>query len=407
MVTCQACHIVAGNDLNLAVGRFTGEIHFGPNMISGVINETEVMGYRVKLVYSNGIPAMASFLQLYNPLDGDKALGTMIMKGSDDMLGSASSFRGDCCWQEKYKVKIMNVELPVGAEAFAMVIPVSTKEVNAKLGAKVKLMDLPLVATPAPTPPPPPTPAPAPAPAIHVKSTVTGIDYAVLNNDATLKRNFEDKCKDAIVQTVNAQSGPNIVRSNVAIVLSAGSVKVDATITPPSTVSFVAANNMEVGLNGATSALQTNMANQVAATPGLAAATTGTIGATVNLIDSFSRVGEPTTGCTWKFSGYGYCFAGGYNAELPQRIGTWVSGGIQEAKAACCADTTCGGLHWDTNVPSDYVKLDTMGTPDAQDGTRRQCWEKLTPADTDISAAASVRGLLALALAPVVALLLH
>jgi len=373
-------------------------------MVSGVVDEADVLGYKLKLVYSNGLPAMRGYLGLRNPSNGQD-LGTMIYKASDSpKLGSAASFQGGCCWREKYKVEIRDVALPDSGEVHAMVIPVSRTDVAAHIGAKVKLVDF-VQASIGP-------PAGAPPPAIQVYTTVTGVDYARLNSDAVLKGRFVAKCQDAIVQTVNALTvnalpGPKIAQRHVSIVLAQGSVNVKATIAPPNTVSFRAASGMEVGINGAATALQQNMISQVSSTPGIAGATTGTIGARVTSVDSYSTLGAATGGCTWKFAGFGYCHPGGIGGELPERIGTWAPGNVAAAKSACCADALCAGLHWDTASPGDYVKLDRMGAPNGEDGTRRQCWEKLLPADADrVSAAASLRGPLALAIAPLVALML-
>mmetsp|Transcript_103636 Transcript_103636/g.275722 ORF Transcript_103636/g.275722 Transcript_103636/m.275722 type:complete len:1123 (-) Transcript_103636:108-3476(-) len=139
-VTCQVCNAVAGTDMNPSMSSWSGDITFGPNMIGGVINETDVLGYRLRLVYASGLRVEESYLLLYNP-DTGSSIGDSLVKTGDSVLGSVNSFKGDCCWREKYKVRLMNVALP-SAAAYAMIYPYGANHTIASYGVKVELQDI-------------------------------------------------------------------------------------------------------------------------------------------------------------------------------------------------------------------------------------------------------------------------
>jgi len=99
----------------------------------------------------------------------------------------------------------------------------------------------------------------------------------------------------------------------------------------------------------------------------------------------------PTIPCNFSLVGHGYCGYGGTTGEVPLRLTSWASGSLRDAQAACCENAECGGFHYDM-LAGDFVQLDLIGTPDNHGGTRRECWDKVSPEDSDRStdAAASL-----------------
>merc|ERR1719162_723624 len=77
-------------------------------------------------------------------------------------------------------------------------------------------------------PTPPPT-APAPPSTVEVEFTVANVNYDDLIANAAVKAAFEDGIKTSVA----AQAGNSVTKDHVSVVLSAGSVKVQATVTVP------------------------------------------------------------------------------------------------------------------------------------------------------------------------------
>mmetsp|Transcript_78880 Transcript_78880/g.218208 ORF Transcript_78880/g.218208 Transcript_78880/m.218208 type:complete len:993 (-) Transcript_78880:226-3204(-) len=141
--------------------------------------------------------------------------------------------------------------------------------------AAAELSPTPAPPTPAkPTPSPTPGPFLAPTPAAAAAETVTGsmkvenVSYTGLVADAALRTKFED----AIKSTVAAEAGAGILPEHVSVELSAGSVVVDYTVTPPA---GVAASGVVSKLSSAPLAKKTVEA--VSAVPQIASVSEGTI----------------------------------------------------------------------------------------------------------------------------------
>jgi len=215
-----------------------------------------------------------------------------------------------------------------------------------------------------------------------VEFTVNNVDYTQLTSNANMKAQFVDKCKEGIVQTVNAKSSGKyaaIAKSSVAITLTQGSVIVSAVVTAPA----ASVSKIETEMLVDTAALTSNVLSQVQTVSNINAVVSGSM--TVAAPRVGSTAPSPVGACTWRFAGHGYCGPSpGLAGESSVRLGTWAHGDRDAAKAACCSSSLCGGFHFDSGVaPTEYVLLDVLGTPDGSDGTRRQCFEKVTPSDTD------------------------
>jgi len=102
--------------------------------------------------------------------------------------------------------------------------------------------------------------------------TVTGVDFAKLEASQNLLADFQVATREGIAETATH----GCTKNNVAVVLMPGSVKVEATITPPTGVS---AASVESSL-GSSSSLGANVVNKVNTVANIKTATTGTVGVT-------------------------------------------------------------------------------------------------------------------------------
>merc|ERR1711870_202468 len=73
---------------------------------------------------------------------------------------------------------------------------------------------------------------------------VSNVDYAALNNDTSLKTEFENQCKN----TITGAAGT--LASNVQVTLSSGSVNVDYTIVQPTSSSASARTALTSAISG-------------------------------------------------------------------------------------------------------------------------------------------------------------
>merc|ERR1712039_357479 len=73
---------------------------------------------------------------------------------------------------------------------------------------------------------------------------VNNVDYAALNNDTSLKSQFENECKNTIAGAAGT------LASNVQVTLSSGSVNVDYTIVLPTSSSASARASLTSAISG-------------------------------------------------------------------------------------------------------------------------------------------------------------
>jgi len=97
---------------------------------------------------------------------------------------------------------------------------------------------------------------------------VSNVDYAALNNDTSLKAQFENQCKTTIAGAAGT------LASNVRVILSSGSVNVDYTIVLPTSSSASARAALTSAISGN---LTTNLVDALSAIPGIEAVTSGSM----------------------------------------------------------------------------------------------------------------------------------
>merc|ERR1712217_631442 len=97
---------------------------------------------------------------------------------------------------------------------------------------------------------------------------VSNVDYAALNNDTSLKTQFENQCKNTIAGAAGT------LASNVQVTLSSGSVKVDYTIVLPTSSSASARTALTSAINGS---LTTDLVEALREIPGIEAVTSGSM----------------------------------------------------------------------------------------------------------------------------------
>merc|ERR1712187_661351 len=97
---------------------------------------------------------------------------------------------------------------------------------------------------------------------------VSHVAYAALNNDTSLKTQFENQCKTTIARAAET------VASNVRVTLSSGSVNVDYTITLPTSSSASARAALTSAISGN---LTTDLVGALSAIPGIDAVTSGSM----------------------------------------------------------------------------------------------------------------------------------
>merc|ERR1712113_1335041 len=97
---------------------------------------------------------------------------------------------------------------------------------------------------------------------------VSNVDYAALNNDTSLKTEFENQCKNTIAGAAGT------LASNVQVTLSSGSVNVDYTITLPTSSSAPARAALTSAISGN---LTTDLVEALSAIPGIDDVTSGSM----------------------------------------------------------------------------------------------------------------------------------
>merc|ERR1712039_1165855 len=97
---------------------------------------------------------------------------------------------------------------------------------------------------------------------------VSNVDYAALNNDTSLRTQFENQCKNTIAGAAGT------LASNVQVTLSSGSVNVDYTIVLPTRSSASARAALTSAISGN---LTTDLVEALRAIPGIDAVTSGSM----------------------------------------------------------------------------------------------------------------------------------
>merc|ERR1719410_1779506 len=69
-VLCKVCSLKVGADTDLRKGFFSGEVTFGPNILSGRVNESVITEYRVVFADSSGEP-LGEILTVHKSLEYD------------------------------------------------------------------------------------------------------------------------------------------------------------------------------------------------------------------------------------------------------------------------------------------------------------------------------------------------
>merc|ERR1712187_532386 len=118
---------------------------------------------------------------------------------------------------------------------------------------------------------------------------VSNVDYAALNNDTSLKTQFEDQCKNTIAGAAGTTA------SNVQVTLSSGSVNVDYTIVLPTSSSASARTALTSAISGN---LTTDLVEALSAIPGIEAVTSGSMSVSSLVVDDVehSFTGEASLG---------------------------------------------------------------------------------------------------------------
>jgi len=120
---------------------------------------------------------------------------------------------------------------------------------------------------------------------------VENVDYAKLQQSPTLLNAFTTSVTKAIADA----AGPNIKEEHVSVKLSAGSVVVEATITPPAGVDV---STVESALTSKSTALAETVTNSVKALPGIDAVSTGPISVSGVQVTSSNTSGTERPGST-------------------------------------------------------------------------------------------------------------
>merc|ERR1711870_124966 len=105
---------------------------------------------------------------------------------------------------------------------------------------------------------------------------VSNVDYVALNNDASLKTEFENQCKNTIAEAAGT------LASNVQVTLSSGSVNVDYTIVQPTNSSASARTALTSAISGS---LTTDLVENLRAIPGIEAVTSGSMSVSSLVVD--------------------------------------------------------------------------------------------------------------------------
>lgn len=116
--------------------------------------------------------------------------------------------------------------------------------------------------------------------------TVQNVNYDALSQDALLFDEFLLTIRVAVAET----AGPHVDPEHVTVVLSAGSVYVEATIAPPDVVSI---KNLKDSMAHSTDSLAESIITGIAALTGIGAVQTGQIGVTGMKVVSQKRGAEP------------------------------------------------------------------------------------------------------------------
>jgi len=123
-VLCKVCSLKVGADTDLRKGFFSGEVTFGPNILSGRVNESVITEYRVVFADSSGGP-----------------LGDVLTVHKSPEYDAWS-----CCKKGAYTVKLTGVKILPNA-AFLTVLPVNEIGVVLPVGERARFVDLPLTTT--------------------------------------------------------------------------------------------------------------------------------------------------------------------------------------------------------------------------------------------------------------------
>jgi len=201
----------------------------------------------------------------------------------------------------------------------------------------------------------------------------TRVDATIVTPDITELTAIENKAAD---------------KAQVATEISSAT---STTITATDLTASTPVRGVEVTTSVAPMAGQASTAFDTAAIASVQQRVSSDLGVAVQVTAATTGQGTTTpqaSTCTWEKVGSGYCASEGLSGEIPLRLASWVLGSLQQAKDACCASQICGGFHLDKSA-SDYVLLDKVGTPDGTDQGRRECWVKVSPANTDLSSAES------------------
>jgi len=129
-------------------------------------------------------------------------------------------------------------------------------------------------------------PTPVPANAVKLEMTAANVNYNDLIANVEVKNEFISKAK----MEISAKAGAAILADHIDIELRAGSVVVEATITPPVGTTMIA---VQTALSNDANAMAQNFAAEVASIPNIAGVSSGPI--TVKVTSSPSvTVATPT-----------------------------------------------------------------------------------------------------------------
>eukprot|EP00929_Paragymnodinium_shiwhaense_P002454 TRINITY_DN10270_c0_g5_i1.p1 TRINITY_DN10270_c0_g5~~TRINITY_DN10270_c0_g5_i1.p1 ORF type:complete len:1155 (+),score=175.60 TRINITY_DN10270_c0_g5_i1:43-3507(+) len=158
--------------------------------------------------------------------------------------------------------------------------------------------DSPLSAAPTATPTAAPTnapPGPAPPAAeeekVKVALTVANVDYNSLAADETLLTNFKEAIKEVVAAAI-----PGVAASDVEVVVSAGSVNVEAKVRPPANSNITSVEDSLA--TAAVGTLADDLVSAVAAVPGIDKASNGQIAVQGLTVQVTSETPSPTSAPT-------------------------------------------------------------------------------------------------------------
>eukprot|EP00929_Paragymnodinium_shiwhaense_P055931 TRINITY_DN27_c0_g1_i1.p1 TRINITY_DN27_c0_g1~~TRINITY_DN27_c0_g1_i1.p1 ORF type:complete len:959 (-),score=173.64 TRINITY_DN27_c0_g1_i1:85-2559(-) len=107
---------------------------------------------------------------------------------------------------------------------------------------------------------------------VSVGFTVQNVDYSQLTADATLVLGFTTMIKKTLAESTSKSTGKPVSTSMIEVTLSAGSVKVDAEITPPAGATV---GEMTSAIAQEAGTMQNDLVTAIKQVPGVDAVTTG------------------------------------------------------------------------------------------------------------------------------------